>query len=766
MLMGFLFALGLPLLLAQDPAPAIRGIISDEATSEPIAGARVELLDVGRRTYSDTAGRFELSDVATGSHRLHVSRLGYTSRMLDVLLPPSGDFQIDVALTAVPAELVRVRVVDTSSRHRGTGDDATDALLPGSRLYTADDVRSQPLLAEPDFLLALAADAGVAMAPEAPTAFHVRGGSGDQNLVLLDGAPVYSPVHGSGSFSALNPDALEGVSMYAGVMPARLGGALSSVVEARSRDPDLSRLHARGSVNVTSARLTLEGPLPGSRVGFLLSGRWGTPALFAGRFEDTRLRGESRDVLAKVTTSLGGGLLEAVSLSAGDRAGFAAQFAATEPSLAPVPARHAFEWGSETQAVQWHRDLGTDASLALAWWHAGYEAEIDWVGASTPLSVASSRATDGLRGSLSLARPGRWLRIGLEAQQDRAGYVARTRGAESGSSSYALDGHIATLSAFVDERRQLADNWQLMTGARGSLLSSDAVLLEPRVALVTQLHPAVSIALGAARTFQPAQSLGNPESLVQSVFGADLPFLANEESTPIGRADQVAATITVTPRSSFRMTIDAYVKHLEGLVLVAPVTSRPFAADSIATGSGRVVGLGVGTDWRGEQLALATVLGLSRNVTRAERDVYQPGYAPELSMSSGVTYHSSERVVWRAAMTARSGRRVTRYEGPLRWESCDPLDGGCEIVGTPERASGAVGAARLPTYLRFDLGARRSWEIRMRERAPVLEGYVTVSNVLGRRNVWALLTEPGTGVTRSIPMRPFSVLAAGLDWRY
>jgi hypothetical protein len=769
--MGFLFALGFPLLLAQAPAaPALRGTISDEATGEPITGALVELLDVARRTYSDTAGRFELSDVPPGSHDLRVSRLGYASRTVDVLLPAGVDLQVDVGLAALPATLVRVRVLDSAGGSPFARDDSADAGAPGLYVVTAEDVRSHPLLAEPDFLMALSGNAGVAIAPEAPTSIHVRGGAGDQNLVLFDGVPVYSPVHASGSFGALNPDALEAVALHAGVLPARLGGALSSVIEARSRVPDLSGFHARGGMGLTSARLTVEGPLSGTRAGYLVSGRWGAPALFAGPQEETRLRSESRDVLAKITTAFVGGRLEAFSFTAGDQSGFSSRVpdgtAMTATSTSPA-ARHAFEWGSRTHALSWRRSLRQNMSLALSSWHADYEAEIEWIGASMPLSVSSARATTGLQGSVSVDRPGRWLRLGLDATREDARYAVAPHSAPvtAGHSSYAVDGRATMISAFVDDRVQLGRGWHLMTGARGTMLGSHTLLLEPRVALVTQLVPSVTVALGVSRVHQPVQSLTNPESPVRNVFGGVLPVLAGA-SAPVARSDQVAATITATPRPGLRVTIDAYAKALDGLALIAPVSSRPFAADTIATGRGRVVGLGAAAAWRAARLAGTTALGFTHSISRTDRGSYRPNYTPALSLSTGLAYQSSAQMTWRAALMARSGQRVTRYQGPLLWEGCDPIDGGCEMMGTPERTTGALGAERLPGYLRLDLGVRRAWRIPRFGPAGALEAYGTVSNVLGRRNVWALLAEPDTGTPSSVPMRPFSLLTAGIDWRF
>jgi hypothetical protein len=305
-----------------------------------------------------------------------------------------------------------------------------------------------------------------------------------------------------------------------------------------------------------------------------------------------------------------------------------------------------------------------------------------------------------------------------------------------------------------------------MAGARGVVLSGRTAVLEPRVAFRFRPLRAISLALGYARTHQAVQSLRNPESLVGSVFGADLPILAGMAAAPVARADQLAAAVEIHPVAGVRIVLDGYARRLDHLVLVAPGSTRPFAVDGFDTGRGRVSGVAVTMDWERDKLTASSSLGISRVVTRTGREVYQPSHAATYTLAAGVAYRSSSRTTWRAALIARSGRRTTLFEGPLEWRGCAPLNDGCEIAGTPERAAGPLGAARLPAYVRLDLGARRVWHARILGRWTVLEGHVTLSNILDRRNVWAVLTEPNTASAHAAPMGSFSVFNAGIDWRY
>jgi hypothetical protein len=89
------------------------------------------------------------------------------------------------------------------------------------------------------------------------------------------------------------------------------------------------------------------------------------------------------------------------------------------------------------------------------------------------------------------------------------------------------------------------------------------------------------------------------------------------------------------------------------------------------------------------------------------------------------------------------------------------------MAGTPERSIGAMGARRLPAYLRWDLGGRRAWRFSSGSgRDAVIEGHVTLRNVLGRRNVWGYAAGTADAAARALALRPFSLLTAGLDFRF
>jgi len=129
------------------------------------------------------------------------------------------------------------------------------------------------LFGESDVLKAIQLLPGVQGGTEGTTGLYVRGGSSDQNLILLDGVPVYNASHALGIFSVFNGDAMKSVSLTKGGFPAKYGGRLSSVIDIRMKDGNDQQLRGQGSIGLLTSKLTLEGPLGSDKLTFLISGR-------------------------------------------------------------------------------------------------------------------------------------------------------------------------------------------------------------------------------------------------------------------------------------------------------------------------------------------------------------------------------------------------------------------------------------------------------------------------------------------------------------
>ena len=141
------------------------------------------------------------------------------------------------------------------------------------------------VLGEADIIKAITLLPGVTTAGEGASGFNVRGGSVDQNLILLDEATIYNSSHLFGFFSVFNPDAIKDLKLYKGGIPARYGGRVSSVLDIYQKEGNSKSFHANGGIGLVSSRLLVEGPLEKDKSSFLFGGRSSYVHLFLPIFD-------------------------------------------------------------------------------------------------------------------------------------------------------------------------------------------------------------------------------------------------------------------------------------------------------------------------------------------------------------------------------------------------------------------------------------------------------------------------------------------------
>ncbi len=255
-----------PALRAQDGA--VSGTVRDAATGAPLASVNVTLERAGAvvaGTATDEAGRYRLGGVPAGVYALLARHVGYRRAQVEVAL---GAQPIVLDLQMAP-EVVKMQEVEVSA---SLAQERADAGVSLTRIRP-EQVRQLAGGAE-DVLRALQALPGVLSAGDFASQLVVRGGTPDQNLILLDDIEVFSPYQLSGLGSLLNPATIGQVDLYAGAFPARYGDRLSSVLAVQTRDGAPERtLAGRIGVNLLSLNLLLEGRTGFWQGSWLVSGR-------------------------------------------------------------------------------------------------------------------------------------------------------------------------------------------------------------------------------------------------------------------------------------------------------------------------------------------------------------------------------------------------------------------------------------------------------------------------------------------------------------
>lgn len=240
------------------------GRVNDKLTGLPIYGANVHIPELNLGESTNYKGEFELF-VPQGTYQVEISYLGYGRQMLTLSLQTDTTLQLtlvpeDVKLQATEI-VAALTIIDTTEVHQSMALAAKEI----SRIPT--------LLGEPDVLKSIQLLPGVQGGTEGTSRFHVRGGSPDQNLILMDGVPVYNASHLFGFFSTFNADVIQDVELLKRGFPARYGGRLSSVLNVNLKDGNLEEYHGGMSLGIIAPKLYLEGPLIKNKTSFILSGR-------------------------------------------------------------------------------------------------------------------------------------------------------------------------------------------------------------------------------------------------------------------------------------------------------------------------------------------------------------------------------------------------------------------------------------------------------------------------------------------------------------
>ncbi len=242
----------------------ISGYIEDAKSKERLIGVNVFIPGTTYGTTTNTYGFYSLT-IPAEDQIMQVSFIGYKTQR-DSIKYQGKNIRRDYRISENVEQLQEV-VITAEELPAEQAQMSTINLAP-------QDIKNIPaFLGEVDIIRSLQLLPGVQSGSEGTTGFYVRGGSPDQNLILLDGVPVYNASHLFGFFSVFNADAIKNVKLTKGGFPARFGGRLSSVLEIDMKEGNMKEFHGAGSLGLIAGKLTLEGPIVKDRTSFIVSGR-------------------------------------------------------------------------------------------------------------------------------------------------------------------------------------------------------------------------------------------------------------------------------------------------------------------------------------------------------------------------------------------------------------------------------------------------------------------------------------------------------------
>ncbi|MFL5384786.1 MAG: TonB-dependent receptor domain-containing protein [Longimicrobiaceae bacterium] len=740
---------------------SVAGTVRADSSHEPVAHARVTLVESGRSATADEHGYYVLTRVSPGERRVHVTAPGYGPGDTAVAVASSGSTRLDVFLPR--REIILAGITATAGAVR-----SESVAGPGALQVDAQRIQTTPGIAEPDVLRTVQNLPSVAAISDFSTALYVRGGSPDQTLLTLDGAPLFNPYHLAGLVSALDPDAVAGVDVYSGDLPAELGDRLSGVVAVRTREGGRDRVRTSGAVSLLSSRASVDGPLPGGGGTFLLSARRSYVDLVTAATSAVGLTGDFPysfgDAHAKVTHGVGRDGRLSASLYVNDE-----QFRLPERWSV---GRARWGWGSTAASLGYRQPLGSRflVDATLAWSRFGGTLDLR---DSTPDALVRTRMSDVLA-AVRLTHYTAGHRTTLGGQVDAYALSHQVRDSVPGGLSVFLSpldrsDQPRTFAAFVSDEWTLSDRLRARAGVRALHVADGPTVWMPRAGLRVGIAPRWAVTLGGGRYAQVVHTLRDEESVAASFFAYDLQAAFAPADAPETGEDAVAGVEWGSGGATLRL--EAYTKRFHDLA-VAPLAPDPLnapalAADDAVRGDGRAHGVELLAQvQRGPRtLSFAYVFShTTRNLGDAE---FAPRFDRKHRIDASGVLPVWSRLLLSSRLQLMTGQPYTPVRSLFQSYQYDPAKGGL-VFGGNHVVYGEHNSDRLPMYLRLDLALRGPVTRRWFGRTGTVTPYAQVLNVTGARNVlWASgSTRPGGRAALEYGPQAPVLPTVGFEWKF
>jgi hypothetical protein len=713
-----------------DSLGGVQGTVRDAASGAPVPAATVRVDGTRLGTLADDAGRYRLPGVPAGTVTVVVQRVGYEGERRTVTVRAGVTTTLDVALRAATTALATVRVAadprDREEFRRAPG--------PGILTVTRDAFTRVPVIGEPDVLRVVQLLPGVVAPNDFTAGYNVRGGESDQNLILLDGYPLYNPFHLGGLFGTFIDETVGGFELLPGVFPARHGTRLSSVLDVTPRVEERSGVHGSAAVSVLASSLTLAGTARG-RTSWSVSARRTYADRFVALLSDNQLPYWFTDVQAHLRHRLaGGGTLSATLYTGSDI--LAASLATFGDSSRAGAGALRFDWGNTLLGAAYTQPLralaGGDSAALMQ--------RVSRTGFGTGLNLGSGSLTfdNQLSEWRAWGEATRWQGIG----ETRAGYewsAYRT--------TYRVAAPAAAAEPFLDETSApsalslYADHtvrWPRLAaraGVRGETVTgTDWAGLSPRLSLKWFASPALAVTAAAGATSQWTPAFRNEQAPVR-LFDF---WLTANRTTPVARAwQQSLGAERWVGRSRF-VRLEGWHKRYTRLPATNLANDPNRRGDEFIITTGR----SYGADLLLRQLESERLAGwLAYSYGVSVRDGPAGRFAPvqdrRHNLNLVASYQASPRYRVGMRLGLGTGTPFTDIVGQVVRRRYDPISNSFELGALEtnrEPVGGPRNGARFPLFQRLDVSLTREGQGRLRW-AP----YLSLINAYNARNVFTYI---------------------------
>lgn len=717
----------------------LSGTVRDAENGETLIGATIIEVGTGNGTTTNEYGFYSLSlPQGKDSVAIDFSYVGFQSFSQKIL--PQADQKLNIELgTGVELKEVVVKANSFQESMRSTE-------MSVEELSTKEVKVIPALLGETDILKTIQLKPGIPSGSEGTTGLYVRGGSNDQNLIVLDEAIVYNANHLFGFFSTFNTDAVKDLKLYKGGFPAQYGGRLSSVIDVRMKEGNNRKFSGTGGIGLITSRLTLEGPIQKEKSSFIVSGRRTYVDVFTRQI-NKRNEGDPNynpipdyyfyDLNTKVNFTLG----------EKDRLYLSGYFGRDVFAFKGDFFDFDFFWGNATGTARWNHVFSPKLFSNTTFTYSHYEYNIQTRVEGFGFKVGSDVDDANLKTDFYYGlNNNHTIRFGGNITNHNFGVARLQAGSDDGEVNFSSGDDFTSysLGAYISDEMSFG-KWKINTGLRlsGWLNNGDAFYnLEPRISALYIASPRVSLKGSYARMNQ-YQHLVSTSGIA---LPTDIWYPSTQKIKP-QRSDQIAFGLEFLLGEKYLLTNEYYYKWIDNKVNFVD-GAQLFANDDLegefAIGDGYGYGMELGIEkqegdlrgWIGYTLAL--VKQGNFRTTNPLRDFstkgyFFPRYDRRHDFSLVLMYELNKR--WTISGTAvyGSGDKAWLPEGRFTFQ--DVWGGNFEAI-VP--IYGDRNNIRLPYYFRSDLGIVCRFFPKWGESDLTFSIY----NMTNRRNVFFIYFEP------------------------
>lgn len=537
----------------------LKGSVADFSTKELLIGVTVSSPETGKAVFTNADGKFELRSERTIT-RLNVSFIGY--RDTTITISKAGNNPINILLLRDYKSLAEVEVVTNVN---DPSEKTNKAEMGVDKISMIEAKLLPAIFGEVDIIKILQLKPGVKSGGEGTAGFFVRGGGSDQNLILVDRAPVYNPNHLLGFFSVFNSDVVKNVTLYKSGFPAQFGGRLSSVLDVEMKKSQADSFEVNGGIGLIASRLSINIPIVKNKLSVFVAGRRTYLDVITNGLNELYKDKEDYEVIPAYffydfNTSLH------YNINAKNKLSLTGYFGNDIFKFKQGSFSANLLWGNRSSTLDWSHIYNSRLKSSTAYAVSGYLYRISTGFTSAKASLGSRIWDQSLLNDWTYyLDPKRTLKFGV------SGIYHRFTVGEFGFSSNFLDigdGRMieaGEMGAYVSYDWIINNKLELVSGLRNSIFTTKNKTyngLEPRLAVKYNIFSNTSVKASYAKMYQYLH-------LVSS-SGASLPtdvWYPSEEGVKPQSSDQVSLGLhQAAARNTFFISVEGYYKWINNAI--------------------------------------------------------------------------------------------------------------------------------------------------------------------------------------------------------